>query len=83
MANFTLSTKTIAPQARRSKAYSRTGGLAFRFRIRRAARNVDDALSDEGPFHPLVAKEARRQVLFAYVFYGGLAVSLLAVLIWR
>jgi hypothetical protein len=49
----------------------------------RAARSSYDSLSDDGPLHFLADRDARRQVLFAYVFYGVLAAALLATFVWR
>ena len=44
---------------------------------------IHEALSDEGPHHRLTDEEARRHVVFAYIYYGFLAVALLVMLIWH
>ena len=47
------------------------------------AASIFESLSDDGPFRRLTDDEARRQVIFAYFYYGCLAAVLLAVLIWH
>jgi len=49
----------------------------------RATPVIFESLSDDGPFHRLTEEEARREVIFAYLYYGCVAAVLLAALIWH